>query len=163
MIYDDVLDDGELTIYASAMNSRAKSLGKAGRLTIRDLRHRIYESGGRCEWCGVDLVRRDFELDHILYLSGGGTNHVDNLAVACPDCNRRKASKHPAQFAQEIANRSQQVMPLVRRVLDHYQIDLTRQLSLFTDHTDSSPNQAAPPANDEPPSASDADPPPYIW
>ncbi len=136
MIYQDYLNQHELQRYASAMNARAKRVKAKGILTAELLRDRIFESGGRCEWCHVDLVNQDFELDHVQSLSQHGMNTAENLVVACPDCNRRKSGKHPARFASEIYSETGHKTALLDRVLHDYDITLTTQMSLFdTDST----------------------------
>jgi hypothetical protein len=155
MIYTDFLDDDELNSYAQAINSRAKALQKAGRITVEILRDRIYASGGKCDWCTVSLVKLPFEVDHIISLGFGGGNDGDNLAVACPDCNRAKASKHPARFAQETYARTGNMTLLLQRVLDFYNVEATVQKSLF-DSADDKPTIILPDTIND-------DPPPYIW
>ena len=92
MIYHDLLDEGALERYAAALNSRA---GRArGRLSAGELRDRILESGGRCEWCGTNLVKAKFELDHVLSLGHGGANSAANLVVACPRRCARAVARH---------------------------------------------------------------------
>lgn len=156
MIYSDFLDDAALKRYAQAMNSRAKSAGLAQYITAETLRDCIYRSGGQCGWCTASLIGRAFELDHIISLSNGGSNTAENLAVSCPDCNRRKAAKHPATFAQETITKSGVITPLIQRVLDHYGIEATIQRGLFDDpsSTASSPELHEDDADD---------PPPYVW
>ena len=61
MIYQDYLNQHELQRYASAMNARAKRVKAKGILTAELLRDRIFESGGRCEWCHADLVSDGYE------------------------------------------------------------------------------------------------------
>jgi len=156
MIYDDVLDDDELKSYTQSLNSRAKALGSKGRILIANLRDRIYASGGKCEWCTASILRQAFEVDHIISLSNGGGNTADNLAVACPDCNRRKASKHPARFAQETVSRTGIITPLIQRVLDHFGLQATVQRPLFADPEQSPPTIIL---DDDLPD----DPPPYRW
>jgi HNH endonuclease len=158
MIYDDFLDDDELKTYVQSINSRAKALKKKGRVTVFSLRHRIYDSGGKCEWCTVSIVKKPFEVDHIVSLSSDGDNEEDNLAVACPNCNRIKATKHPARFAQEIYARTGIMTPLLQRILDDYDIEATVQKSLF-DTLDTDKNTPTISPHDD----SDDDPPPYIW
>lgn len=131
MIYQDFLDQQALQQYASSMNSRAKRMKVKGILTADLLRDRIFESGGCCEWCGVDLVNQDFELDHVYSLSQQGTNTPDNLVVACPQCNRQKSGKHPARYASEIYSKTGHKTRLVEKVLREYGVDATIQLSLF--------------------------------
>jgi HNH endonuclease len=155
MIYTDFLDDDELHIYAQAINSRAQALQKKGRITGASLRDCIYASGGQCAWCAVALLKQPFEVDHIISLGNGGSNEVDNLAVACPDCNRLKASKHPARFAQEIYARTGKLTPLLQRVLDVYKVEGQVQQALFAS-TEAEPRIT--PLDD-----GGDDVPPYIW
>ena len=48
-----------------------------------------------CEYCHAceqwQYVR--FTIDHVIPLSEGGSNDLDNLALACFHCNRRKGNK----------------------------------------------------------------------
>lgn len=157
MRYQDLLDETALKKYASAMNTRAGSMGIPGKITSEMLRDRILESGGCCEWCGCKRVDDDFEIDHILSLSRGGTNDSGNLALTCPDCNRRKAEKHPATFALETVARTGQKTPLITRVLAGHNVEAApQQQSLFGDDL---PQSTASNLDLE-----DSDsPPPYRW
>jgi HNH endonuclease len=51
-------------------------------------------AGYLCEYCHTDerwqLVQ--FTIDHIIPLSKGGTDEIDNLALACFHCNRQKSN-----------------------------------------------------------------------
>lgn len=133
MIYEDMLDRRALEAYAAALNARAGRAGALGRLTADRLRDRILESGGRCEWCAVELLRRDFELDHIVSLKAGGANAAANLVVACPDCNRRKGRKHPARFAAEITRERGSQTKLTARLLRQHGLEARRQMALFAE------------------------------
>jgi len=42
-----------------------------------------------CKECGV-MLSATYEIDHIVRLDRGGSNHVDNLAALCPNCHRQK-------------------------------------------------------------------------
>jgi len=48
----------------------------------------------RCEYCRApeDIFNFHFEVDHILPVALGGTNDLDNLALACPACNLYKSN-----------------------------------------------------------------------
>ena len=131
MIYQDFLDLQQLQRYASAMNARAKRYRTTGQLTSDLLRDRIFASGGRCEWCDVDLVQQEFELDHIESLSRGGFNTPDNLVVSCPSCNRRKSGKHSAGFAYEIFCETGKKTNLLTKLFEQYGVLPTIQQSLF--------------------------------
>lgn len=154
MIYQDLLEQGALERYAAALNSRA---GQArGRLNADVLRDRILESGGRCEWCGRSLVNAEFELDHVLSLRHGGANSSANLAVACPDCNRRKGRKHPARFAAEIYRETGRRTALLIRLFQRYGVDPAQQMPLFAAEA-----REPSPALDAGVEMSEA--PPYTW
>jgi 5-methylcytosine-specific restriction endonuclease McrA len=141
MQYDDFLDENHLHQYAAAINQRARAMGAKGRITVEELRTRILESGGKCEWCGASLVGADFHIDHLLSLSQHGQNTPDNLVIACPSCNRRKAEKHPSTFALEMVAETGRKTPLIQRILDHYQIDAPVQRSLFDEDAPSERDQ----------------------
>ena len=154
MIYQDLLDESALEGYAAALNSRAGSA--RGRLNAVGLRDRILESGGCCEWCAVNLVNAEFELDHVLSLRQGGANSAANLVVACPDCNRRKGRKHPARFAAEIYRATRQPTKLLTRLFQRYGLDTARQMPLFAAETrEASPDLDA--------GVEVSDVPPYTW
>lgn len=154
MLYSDFLVDAEVVEAARSINGRAKALGSAGHISAEALRDRILACGGRCEWCAQSVLKQAIEIDHIVSLNAGGSNTPENLAIACPACNRAKSSKHPARFAQETVARTGIRTALISRVLAHYEADAAVQRSFFD-------APAAPPAlaDDEPPD----DPPPYIW
>lgn len=160
MHYGDLLDEGQLREYVRSINGRAQALRKPGRIALDELRDRILESGGRCEWCAASLLRKPFELDHIVSLGSGGRNSADNLAVACPACNRAKAGKHPARFAQETVARTGLRTALIERVLAAYGADASVQRSLFEERPSAAPRPTDDAPDDEPPPD---EPPPYVW
>jgi hypothetical protein len=51
-----------------------------------------------CEYCHTDETWQyiPFTVDHILPLSEGGEDSVENLAMACFHCNRHKSNKQSA-------------------------------------------------------------------
>ena len=55
----------------------------------------IERAGGCCEYCRspLDFSPESFEMEHILPLSKGGTNELENLALSCGGCNGRKNDK----------------------------------------------------------------------
>lgn len=156
MNYTDFLDSDELKKLANSMNSRAITVKANGTVTLTILRDRIYTSGGKCEWCSISLVGEAFEVDHILPLNRAGTNTADNLAIACPNCNRRKSDLHPPRFAQEIYARTGIMTPLLAQLFSDYNIDPQKQKSFFdTDEEDVTSIATEDDISDEPP--------PYIW
>jgi len=47
--------------------------------------------GGRCQGCGRE---EDLEIDHILPISRGGGNQIDNLTLLCRHCNSSKGNRY---------------------------------------------------------------------
>jgi hypothetical protein len=50
-------------------------------------------AGNRCEYCGLPQTAAPFlafHVEHIRARQHGGTDDLDNLALACPDCNAHK-------------------------------------------------------------------------
>ena len=68
-----------------------------------DERKIIYnKSSGRCELCGMRLSFMDITLDHIIPLSMGGKDNLDNLQAACFSCNQFKSNILPDDFMDRI-------------------------------------------------------------
>lgn len=67
-----------------------------------DWNRRRYEvfirDGFTCRYCGHKVSMP--HADHIIPRSRGGSDHVDNLATSCPDCNRRKGARTPDEWLQ---------------------------------------------------------------
>jgi hypothetical protein len=49
-------------------------------------------AGGRCEYCRLpqSAFRRPFHVEHIVARQHGGPTRLDNLALACWNCNLKK-------------------------------------------------------------------------
>ena len=57
------------------------------------IRQFIFARDGRvCKTCGTNRI---LTLDHIIPVSRGGVDHVENLQVLCRSCNSKKSNKHP--------------------------------------------------------------------
>lgn len=62
----------------------------------RELRQQVESRAqGQCEYCKMSQVLQGatFHLEHIVPLSRGGSDDLDNLALACPSCNLHKADR----------------------------------------------------------------------
>jgi HNH endonuclease len=58
----------------------------------------IDRAGGCCEFCYAQLrfSPNSFHIEHHVPLSRGGANTLENLTLACPQCNLHKATKTEA-------------------------------------------------------------------
>jgi hypothetical protein len=58
------------------------------------LRHEVFlRDGYRCLECGATNNNKMLEADHIIPVSQGGTDELDNLQTLCIDCNRGKSNR----------------------------------------------------------------------
>lgn len=87
-------------------------MGKQGK-TIRRVRERLAaQQGGKCYWCGDELILgkgpadgaqhpRQATLDHIIPTSLGGPKGptLGNVVVACQDCNTRRGNESARAFS----------------------------------------------------------------
>lgn len=46
-----------------------------------------------CQYCGKKPPEVQLEVDHVIPVSQGGSDDINNLTVACFDCNRSKGGK----------------------------------------------------------------------
>jgi hypothetical protein len=55
-----------------------------------------------CAHCGVGLKQADATVDHITPKSRGGALHIENVAIACWDCNQRRGSRDFWRFRESM-------------------------------------------------------------
>jgi hypothetical protein len=111
------------------MAEKRKSLSRAARFKV------FNRDGFTCQYCGQQPPRVVLEVDHIVPVSGGGSNHVENLTTACFDCNRGKAARGleaPAPMAAEeklemIRERELQIKEL-KRVMNKVQTRVSSEI-----------------------------------
>lgn len=58
--------------------------------------------GGKCAYCGTNLVLTKFDIDHINPKSLGGTNELKNLNPSCQRCNSWKKTFSIEEFREVI-------------------------------------------------------------
>ena len=56
------------------------------------------KTNGLCAYCGTELTLESLTIDHIIPISHGGENDLDNLVPACLSCNNLKASMPLEEF-----------------------------------------------------------------
>lgn len=83
-------------------NKKEKLKRKQYSESVRKL---IYiHAGERCELCGRKILFSEMTLDHIIALSVGGVDDVENLQCTCMTCNKFKGSILPEEFNKRIAD-----------------------------------------------------------
>lgn len=55
---------------------------------------------GLCAYCGRHRNRKYMTVDHIIPLSKGGSDSVDNLQCTCKLCNNLKSDMLPHEFTE---------------------------------------------------------------
>ena len=83
---------GRMSIKSANHNRKARKKSAGGSHTAVELQEQFHRQRGRCYYCKVKLGKR-WHGDHIIPLSKGGSNSIDNIVVACPDCNQSKYNK----------------------------------------------------------------------
>ncbi len=59
----------------------------------------VYErDGAHCVYCGFYVALGEEHIDHSVSRKNGGTNHLNNLRLACAPCNLSKGSLNSRQF-----------------------------------------------------------------
>ena len=51
----------------------------------------------------MDFPFKIFEVDHVIPSSKGGTDHVENLQLLCPHCNRVKGDRGQEYLMVQLA------------------------------------------------------------
>ena len=78
---------------------RARIVEVGGSFTAEDIRNMYTSQGARGYYCSVSIEDK-YEIEHMTPISKGGSNWIDNICLACVQCNR---SKH-VQTAEEFMN-----------------------------------------------------------
>ena len=63
-----------------------------------------------CQYCGSKPPAVVLEVDHIIPVSGGGTDEDHNLITSCFDCNRGKGARGVDKALPSIAERTAQLL-----------------------------------------------------
>ena len=46
-----------------------------------------------CQYCGLHGDEKELQIDHIIPVSRGGTNDINNLVTSCATCNKKKGAR----------------------------------------------------------------------
>ncbi len=88
-------------------------------------------AGGRCEYClyPQDMSFLAFEVEHIIAEKHGGATTADNLALACPYCNRFKGTDL-GSIDPETGQLTPFFNPRTQQWSDHFRLDGARIVPL---------------------------------
>jgi 5-methylcytosine-specific restriction endonuclease McrA len=65
----------------------------SGKLDVAAFYAKCAEFGWHCRICGRELTKDTVTIDHIIPVSMGGTNAIENLQPLCRSCNCRKRTR----------------------------------------------------------------------
>lgn len=87
---------------AAAKTSRrhARKRQAPGHFTAEEFAHLCESRGHCCTYCGAQTK---MTVDHVVPLSRGGSNHIENIAPACLSCNSRKRDRTVEEFMKMVA------------------------------------------------------------
>jgi hypothetical protein len=96
----DGLSDRTPVVVPTPTSRQPRFMGGTARESAAKIKRSVSETkkkyvASRQKWyCGhcKNLLNHTFEIDHIISLNNGGSNHVDNLVALCPACHREKTS-----------------------------------------------------------------------
>ena len=101
----------------------------------------------KCEYCGKNLLAsvdnyKEWQVDHIVPLSKGGTDDFDNLALSCRTCNVCLKNKwNPLQDSNEKLNREQLIKKTKEYITNRRkeeQVKLDQFISIISNPTTAS-------------------------
>ena len=73
-------------------------------IPYRQNKHVLFgQQEGRCNGCRTEFPFRILEVDHIIPRSRGGTDHIENLQLLCPSCNRIKGDRPMEYLMAQLA------------------------------------------------------------
>ncbi len=73
-------------------------------INYRQNKHTLFgRQEGVCNGCKMDFPFKIFEVDHVIPRSRGGTDHLDNLQLLCPSCNRIKGDRPQEYLVARLA------------------------------------------------------------
>lgn len=85
---------------ANASRRQARIRGAGGSHTLAEWRAKCEEYGHRCAYCGE---AKKLTRDHVVAVSCGGSDDIENIVPACMSCNSRKRTRSAEEFGRRIA------------------------------------------------------------
>lgn len=76
----------------------------------------------RCQYCGRQT--RHLTIDHVIPRHRGGEYRWENLVAACPECNRRKGGRTPAETGMTLLRQPFEPRPTAEYVFGRYTDDV---------------------------------------
>ena len=79
------------------------------RIISKEIRRKVFQRDDfTCQYCGRKGTADTLHLDHIMPRALGGTNDMDNLVTACPECNIRKGAQDLSDYLRDAISQNTQ-------------------------------------------------------
>lgn len=85
---------------ANEAKRRARKMEAEGAFSKKQIENLYQLQKCKCANCKTKLNGK-YHRDHIVPISKGGSNGIENIQILCPSCNCKKHAKDPIAFAQE--------------------------------------------------------------
>ena len=73
-------------------------------IPYRQNKHVLFgQQEGICNGCKMDFPFKIFEVDHVIPRARGGADHLENLQLLCPNCNRIKGDRPMEYLVSQLA------------------------------------------------------------
>lgn len=83
-----------------------------------ELKSKLLKQRRSCYYCHKRRKPEEvFEVDHIVPIIRGGTNHETNLIVACRKCNRAKGTKRAGRRGEWVKLPQDKILSLMDSIL----------------------------------------------
>jgi 5-methylcytosine-specific restriction endonuclease McrA len=82
-------------------NRRTRITGNGGTYTLKELNAQFEKQEGFCYYCGELLYAsfdKEVHVDHMIPLSRGGSNSIENIVLSCATCNLEKNTKTSDEY-----------------------------------------------------------------
>jgi ribosomal protein S27AE len=96
---------------ANHRNLVAWAAGNIRRYVGKRIIQELYKmQEGYCAYCSTDISKVEYHVEHIIPISFGGSNKINNLALSCPRCNLIAGAKvFPSYMAKRNYIQSQRL------------------------------------------------------
>jgi CRISPR/Cas system Type II protein with McrA/HNH and RuvC-like nuclease domain len=100
----DILKQYAQYLEQCAQDKAKKALKKKVSFPLR--KKVIFRDNSTCQYCGKELNKKGIHIDHVIPYSLGGRTELDNLVVACAECNLKKSGHTLEEVNMKIINES---------------------------------------------------------
>lgn len=96
---DHVMCQRRCKVKAKKVRRRGREVEASGTYTWSEVTRVYLSLGGQCAYC--HLPAPNFEPDHVIPLSRGGSNSITNIVPSCPLCNSDKRDLSLSEWAAD--------------------------------------------------------------